>query len=82
DPRLGGLEPGRLPDGAVQGRNSFGQIGYSICPEGESETYIFAVYAVQESLSLEQGFDPLAVRKALNGISNSAGVMAASYRRR
>ena len=33
-PELEEIEAGKLPKGAVVGRNSFGKTGYEICPEG------------------------------------------------
>jgi len=82
DPDRTGLEPERLPEGAVMGRNSFGDVGYSICPAGsEGETYYFALYALSEKISPKKGFDPSALREAVKGVSSDAGLMAASYTR-
>lgn len=82
DPSLSGLEAGRLPKGAVMGRNSFGHDGYSICPPPQSrETYIFILYAIPEAISPKKGFDPLAFREAALDLSHKAGLMAATYTR-
>jgi len=82
DPELEGIEAGRLPKGAIAGRNSFGQTGYSICPgKGAEETYFFALYAVPKPLSTREGFDPAALREQLQQLSGNAGLMAASYAR-
>jgi len=81
-PTLQGLEAGELPKGAVQGQNSFGKAGYSICPaEGAAETYVFALYALPQRLSPKQGFDPHQLREAVQGISANAGLLAVSYGR-
>jgi len=81
DPDLEEIEAGKLPKGAVVGRNSFGKAGYEICPEGSSETYMFNLYALPKSLSPSQGFEPFALRKAVGGVSGTAGLLALSYTR-
>lgn len=82
DPSLAGLEAGQLPGGAVMGKNSFGQNGYSICPpNGSAETYIFTLYALPKRLSAAKGFDPHALRDQILELSGNAGLMAASYSR-
>jgi phosphatidylethanolamine-binding protein (PEBP) family uncharacterized protein len=82
DPALGGIETGKLPKGAVVGKNSFGQNGYTICPpQGKGETYMFVLYALPKALSPVQGFDPLALREEALGLSGNAGLMAVTYTR-
>lgn len=80
-PELTEIEAGKLPKGAVAGRNSFGKTGYGICPEGEGETYIFTLFAVPKKLSPSQGFEPLALRKAVTEASGNAGLLALGYTR-
>jgi phosphatidylethanolamine-binding protein (PEBP) family uncharacterized protein len=82
DPDLEEIEAGRLPKGAISGRNGFGKNGYSICPAlGEAETYVFALFALPERLSPEKGFDPAELRRAVLEVSGSVGLLAAGYRR-
>lgn len=80
-PELQEIEAGKLPRGAVVGRNSFGRTGYEICPEGSGETYMFTVFALPEKLSPAQGFDPSALRREVIGASGNAGLLALSYSR-
>jgi len=80
-PDLTEIEAGKLPSGAVVGRNSFGKAGYEICPEGSGETYMFAVFALPEKLSPAQGFDPSALRKEVLDTSGNVGLLALSYAR-
>lgn len=81
-PELEEIEAGKLPKGAVVGRNSFGKVGYGVCPEaGSGETYIFALYAIPKPLSPSQGFEPLAVRKAVSDQAGNVGLLALSYTR-
>jgi phosphatidylethanolamine-binding protein (PEBP) family uncharacterized protein len=77
DPKLEGLESGKLPEGAILGRNSFGEIGYSICP-AQPETVIFALYALPRSLPAARGFDPTALRKRILDVSGNSGLLAVS----
>lgn len=82
DPGLESLEAGRLPKGAVTGRNGFGQNGYSICPaEGQAETYFFALYALPERLSARPGFDPRALRQQVQELSRDVGLLPVTYAR-
>ena len=79
DPGLEEIEAGKLPKGAVVGRNSFGQNGYSICPGGQGEIYVFALYALPKKLAANRGFDPRDQRKAVLDVSGNAGLLAMSY---
>lgn len=82
DPSLTGISSGRLPEGAVEGRNSSGKVGYTVCPPaGSSETFLFALYALPERLGAQRGFDPNAVRREIARQAGNSGVMAAGYQR-
>jgi len=82
DPSLTGIPSGRLPKGAVEGRNSSGKVGYTICPpKGSSETFLFALYALSKPLAAKRGFDPNAVRRDIVMQSGNSGGMAVSYGR-
>jgi len=80
-PALEEIKAGQLPKGAVAGRNSFGKVGYELCPEGSGETYMFALFAIPKKLSPSRGFDPLALRKEVTDSSGNAGLLALSYAR-
>jgi Raf kinase inhibitor-like YbhB/YbcL family protein len=80
-PELEEIEAGKLPRGAVAGRNSFGKTGYEICPEDGGETYVFTLFALPKSLSPAQGFEPLALRKSVASVSGNVGLLALSYGR-
>lgn len=82
DPDLTEIEEGRLPQGAISGRNSFGNLGYSVCPaQGEAETFIFALFALPQRLSPAKGFDPAQLRREVLDVSGNVGLLAASYAR-
>jgi phosphatidylethanolamine-binding protein (PEBP) family uncharacterized protein len=80
-PDLTEVEAGKLPRGAIVGRNGFGKAGYEICPPGGAETYMFTVFALPRKLSPNQGFDPSALRKEVLNISGNVGLLALSYTR-
>lgn len=80
NPKLGGLQAGRLPSGAVVGRNGLGHNAYSICPPGSArEQYVFVLFAPPKKLSAQPGFEPLALRSQILDIAPSAGLLSASY---
>ena len=80
-PELEEIEAGKLPKGAVVGRNSFGKTDYEVCPEGGHETYMFALFALPKRLSPAQGFEPFAFRKAVADVSGDVGLLALNYAR-
>ncbi len=80
-PDLTEVEAGELPKGAVVGRNSFGKVGYEVCPPSGAETYMFTVFALPQKLSPSQGFDPSALRKEVLDTSGNVGLLALSYAR-
>lgn len=79
DPGLRAIEAGRLPKGAVIGQNSFGKAGYSICPQGSGEVYLFALYALPQRLSAKRGFEPRAFRQEVLDASGDVGLLAVAY---
>jgi phosphatidylethanolamine-binding protein (PEBP) family uncharacterized protein len=82
DPGLREIEEGKLPPGAVVGKNSFGKRGYALCPQekGKEERYAFLIYAIPEALSPSPGFDPLELREAVIQQAGSAGVRIVPYK--
>jgi phosphatidylethanolamine-binding protein (PEBP) family uncharacterized protein len=81
DPSLTGIEAGELPKGAILGTNGFGKRGYSICPAGSGEIYMFALYALPHPLSPPKGFDARELRKEILDVSGNVGLLPAVYAR-
>jgi phosphatidylethanolamine-binding protein (PEBP) family uncharacterized protein len=81
DPGSEGIESGELPKGAVVGKNGFGTPGYSLCPSGGGEIYMFALYALPQKLSLKRGFDAREVRHQILDVSGDVGLLPAVYER-
>ncbi len=53
DPKQKQIEEGAVPDGAVQGLTSFGQVGYGgPCPPSGTHRYFFKLYALDNTLSI------------------------------
>jgi hypothetical protein len=74
----------RLPAGSVEGRNSFGRIGYGgpCPPKGDpAHHYVFSIHALDDYPGLRRGASPAAVRQAIAGHSLAAGRLTGTYRR-
>ncbi len=81
-PSSHGLSAGRLPQGAIVGRNSHGKTGYTVCPAHHTtEMFGIAVYALPHRISLKRGFKGPAL---LNAVSHGSPValMVVTYKRR
>jgi phosphatidylethanolamine-binding protein (PEBP) family uncharacterized protein len=80
DPEATGIEAGKVPSGAVVGKNSEGKKAYSLCPSGsEGETYVMTLFALEKGRNPKQGFDPGAFREEAQSESESAGLLSFSY---
>lgn len=67
-----------LPQGALQGKNSFGQVGFGgpCPPKGSTHRYNFKIFALDQMLDLAAGADSEEVIKAMSGhILEKAEVM-------
>jgi phosphatidylethanolamine-binding protein (PEBP) family uncharacterized protein len=79
DPALDHIEAGKLPKGVTVGTNGFGKRGYSLCPEGRGEIYMFALYALPRRLGLAPGFDAREARSQILDVSGNVGLLPALY---
>ena len=78
------LAAGRVPAGAVQGRNSFGKTGYGPpCPPkgARPHRYVFTLYALRAAPKLPPGAAPDEVRAPLVAEAAAKGVLTARYGR-
>lgn len=59
----------QLPDGARQGRNDFGKIGYDgpCPPKGAPHRYFFKLYALDRKLKLKAGTIKAELERAMKG---------------
>jgi hypothetical protein len=74
----------RLANGARQGRNDFGRIGYGgpCPPPGQTHRYFFRIYALDTRLSLEPGATAGEVERATKGHVLAEGYWMGRYARR
>lgn len=80
-PTANGIVAGRLPAGAVVGRNSLGNTSYTICPpKGKRETYIVKILALPRPLDAQPGFNASTLYLEAQKIVKDDGLEAAAYR--
>jgi Raf kinase inhibitor-like YbhB/YbcL family protein len=74
----------RLSNGAAQGKNSSGAVGYSgpCPPEGPAHEYRFYVYALDQEITLPPGASVTELLAAIRGHALAVGILRASYQRR
>jgi Raf kinase inhibitor-like YbhB/YbcL family protein len=67
--------------GAVLGRNNFNRLGYDgpAPPPGRPHHYHFRLYALDEPLSLEEGFTRLDLIRAMQGHVLATGELMTTY---
>jgi len=62
------IPEGKLPSGARQGKNSFGNVRYDgPAPPSGTHRYFFRLYALDTTLSLSAGSDRAALLAAMEG---------------
>ena len=79
-----GTGTGHLPQGSVEGRNSFGRVGYGgpCPPRGDAaHHYVFSIHALDDKPALPPGASPAAVREAVAAHEIAAGALTGTYRR-
>jgi phosphatidylethanolamine-binding protein (PEBP) family uncharacterized protein len=83
-PTLTGIGAGRLPAGAIVGRNSFGRARYTVCPPKGSplQHYVVALYALQHPLGAQPGFSANALAETASHKAEYSGLTGFSYKRK
>jgi hypothetical protein len=83
-PALRGISAGKLPPGAIVGRNSLGQSRYTICPSKSDglQHYVVALLAVQHSVAATPGFSANALYTTVRHTAEYAGLTGFAYQRR
>jgi len=73
-----------LPNGAKQGRNDFGQIGYGgpCPPPGKPHRYYFKLYALDTTLNLSAGKTKQQLLDAMNGHTLAEASLMGTYKRK
>lgn len=83
-PPIGGIPTGRVPKGAHQGRNDFGNVGYDgPCPPyGHGvHHYYFVLYAVRTTIALADGATIAELRGALSRATLMTAELVGTYAR-
>jgi len=76
------IAQGRVPAGAVVGRNSAGQLRYSVCPyRGRQTEYGVFVFALRRPLHARPAFDPVPVFERLEAGAAGFGLIGFTSRR-
>lgn len=71
-----------LKNGAKQGLNDFGRIGYGgPCPPGGTHRYYFGLYALNAKIDLEAGATKEQLLKAMEGHVLAEGQLMGRYKR-
>jgi phosphatidylethanolamine-binding protein (PEBP) family uncharacterized protein len=83
-PALKGVSAGKLPPGAIVGRNSLGRSGYTICPaKGHGlRHYAVALLALPRSIAIQPGFNASALFKTMKHTAEYGGLTGFTYKRR
>lgn len=84
NPSVRRLDTGELPDGAVQGRNDFGDLGYGGPHPPESDPphrYVFKVIALGEPSGVEPGADAPAFHAAIEPKTIAHGELVGRFGR-
>ena len=73
----------KLSNGALQGKNDFGDIGYGgpAPPKGKPHRYFFKLYAVDTSIDLKPGATKAELLMALEGHVLAHGELVGTYQR-
>jgi Raf kinase inhibitor-like YbhB/YbcL family protein len=82
-PALGGLPEGALPEGVVQGRNSYQNVRYDgpAPPPGPPHHYRFRLFALDHDLELAPGLDSRGLQVAMEGHALAEVVLIGTYQR-
>jgi Raf kinase inhibitor-like YbhB/YbcL family protein len=71
-----------LKNGARQGKNDFGKIGYGgPCPPGGTHRYYFKIYALDKELDFKPGITKKELLKAMEGHILAEGQLMGKYKR-
>ena len=66
DPSVNQIQENEVPSGSIQGKTDFGETAYGgPAPPDKEHTYIFKLYALDESLSIQNGATKAEVEEAM-----------------
>ncbi len=74
------IEEGTVPEGATEGKNDYGEIGYGgPAPPDREHTYVFELYALDVVLDLEEGATKDRLKSTLKGHTLEKTVLRGTY---
>jgi Raf kinase inhibitor-like YbhB/YbcL family protein len=80
DPTQASLAAGEVPAGALQAKNSGGDVGYTgPCPPSGTHHYRFTVYVLRSPLTVPAAGDPERVRVAIRGKTTARGTLTGTF---
>jgi Raf kinase inhibitor-like YbhB/YbcL family protein len=80
DPARSTIAAGQVPEGALQARNSGGDVGYTgPCPPSGTHHYRFTVYVLRSPLTVPAGGDPARVLVAIRGKTTARGTLTGTF---
>ena len=81
-PKSHGIDPGKLPAGAIPGTNTAGQQAFTrLCPAKEHhESYVVILFALTRHLPANPGFDALQLRREAEGAAIYQGQFIYTYK--
>jgi phosphatidylethanolamine-binding protein (PEBP) family uncharacterized protein len=81
-PTSHGIPAGTVPSGAIVARNSFGKVGYSICPpKGSREIFVLRLAALPHPVSATQGVEAATLYHEVEKSAKSIGISGGVYKR-
>jgi len=82
DPQTESIAEGKLPNAAVEGATSFGEIGYGgPCPPSGEHHYVFKIFALDKGIWLESGASRSELEKEMEGHVIAKGELIGLYSR-
>lgn len=82
DPATARIEIGKAPEGATEGKTTFGRMGYGgPCPPKGTHRYVFTLYAVDRPLTLPSLTTAEALQKAMSGSVLATSTLVGTYTR-
>lgn len=82
DPQVSLIEENSIPQGAVQGINSFGKKDYGgPCPPSGSHRYVFKLYALDNILDIEEGSQKGDLERIITGHVLAEAQLIGNYKR-
>ena len=83
NPKISLIEENTIPQGAVEGINSFGNKSYGgPCPPSGSHRYIFKLYALDSILNLEEGAQKGDLEQTIMGHILAEAQLIGNYQRK